>query len=180
VYPNGDIGEYFKQGNAISLFVCNSKYEGKIKSTAGVFYTKLAPRMDTVPVYGVQQTGSSTLITPGYLVDHKFYMLYLYVDFDVRIFMIDNLSIFAGVGLGVGKAHVEYDRGYETVLTEQANNDVPMGDFRLKTSIDYEITPHFDAFFRSVFNFATATDWSSSFKHYTFGAGFTYYIKERK
>ena len=106
VSPNGDIGQYYNKGVSGDLFVVAKDDNGPWRERAGLFYTKLTSRLDTVPVYAVQtgtlMGGSGTTVLPGYLVDHKFSMGYVYIDIGYRVLRVKKLSLYIGAGLDAG------------------------------------------------------------------------------
>ena len=126
----------------------------------GIFYTKLSPRLDTVPVYAIQTGGNTgTAILPGYLVNHDLGMLYLYIDIGYRIVKFKKFSLYAGAGLEGGYSKVQYDRGYESALVEQANNELKIAGYRLTANLEYKISSHFEILFEAVENRMRDHEW---------------------
>ena len=185
VNPDGDIGQFYNKGVSAELFLVLKDDDGPWRERAGIFYTKLSSRLDTVPVYAVGNNVTaaggytSTSVFPGYLVDHKFSMLYAYLDLGYRVVRVKKLSLYVGIGLTGGKSNVQYDRGYETLLQETANNDVLIAGYRLTSNLEYRINSHFEVLAEAVANRMTTTDWATKYEHNTFGIGADYYIKAR-
>ncbi len=161
--------------------------DGPWRERAGIFYTKLTSRLDTVPVYAVQSGGSlsggsgGTTVLPGYLVDREFTMGYVYIDIGYRVLRVKKFSLYVGAGIEGGISHVQYDRGYETVLQETADNDLVIAGYRLAPQTwNTELTqPFFEVLFEAVANRMTTSDWSTKYEHNTFGIGADYYFRPR-
>jgi hypothetical protein len=185
VSPNGDIGQFYNKGVSGELYVIAKDDDGPWRERAGIFYTKLKSRLDTVPVYAVQSGATlsggngGTTVLPGYLADHQFSMCYVYIDIGYRVLKVKKLSLYVGAGIEGGISHVQYARGYETLLQETADNDLTIAGYRLTTNIEYLINSHFEVLFEAVANRMTTTDWSTKYEHNTFGIGVDYYFQPR-
>ncbi len=174
--PNGDIGQFYKKNISADLYFMNGYMDGRLRIRIGVFYTKLSPRLDTVPIYGVQIGGTPYVqVVPGILVDGKLTMVYLYGDMSYRLLKIKKFALFAGLGIEGGKVHEIYYKSLETVINETANSDVLVAGFKANASIEYKISPRVDVYTQASYMNLVATDHSTNFKHTNMGVGINYY-----
>lgn len=176
--PKGDIGEYFKKNISYDIYYYIGTLNDHLRSRVGVMYAQSTSRLDTFNVYAVKGSGSSALILPGYEVYHKLGIMGLYIDEDLRIIRRRGVTIFAGLGLMVGKAHMEYDQGYESIITvSNAKVDNTIFGLRFNASVNYKISNHFEVFAAATHNALTVTDWSASYANTCYGLGLNYTIK---
>lgn len=179
--PNGDIGQFYKKNISADLYAIDGCLDGRVRIRMGLFYTKLSPRLDTVPIYGVQIGGTPNVrVVPGILVDGKLSMEYFYGDISYRIIKIKKLALFAGIGIEGGKVHESYYRVLETVINDNTNSDVLVAGYKANSSIEYNINPHFDVYFQANYIHLVATDHSTNFTHTTMGVGTNIYLATRK
>ena len=181
VSPNGDIGQFYKKNISADIYAMSGDADDRLRVRMGLFYTKLSPRLDTVPIYGVQIGGTpQTLVVPGILVDGKLSMEYMYGDISYRVIKIKKFALFAGIGIEGGKVHESYYRVLETVLTDITNSDVLVAGYKANSSIEYKINPRFDVYFQANYIHLIATDHSTNFTHTTMGVGTNVYFVTRK
>lgn len=178
--PKGDIGEYFKKNVAYDIYYYIRTLNDHLRSRVGIMYTQSTSRLDTFHVYAIKGSGSSALILPGYEVYHKLRITGLYIDEDLRIIRRYGFTIFAGLGLMVGKAHMEYDQGYEGMgMASNAKVDNTLFGLRFNASLNYKINNHFEVFAAATHNALTVTDWSASYANTCYGLGLNYTIKDK-
>lgn len=177
VNPNGEIGQHFNKAVGVSLYTTFDERKWRVR--AGIFYTRLAPPLDTVPVYLVSSVGSTSTVVPGYLVNHSMRLGYLFVDYSYRVLKVKHLNLYLGAGMMVGVAHVAYEREFEAILTENVSRDMLIGGCKAFSLLNYKINRHFDVFGEAGINLAVDKKYTS-LKHYTFGLGFAYTIKPGK
>ncbi|MCW3122553.1 MAG: hypothetical protein JWQ38_2045 [Flavipsychrobacter sp.] len=174
--PKGDIGQYFKKGASIDIYINVQSNDYKWLYRWGFFHTALSSRIDTVPVYGVM--GNTVL--PGYLVNKNFTVNYLGIDLNRLVVKTHGFSIYLGVGIIAGQSHVNYVEHIETVSNEVGDIDSWIAGLKFNAMLNYQVNKHFDVFFDVSKNFITATDYTTSYTSNKSGIGVNYYIRNRK
>jgi|GEM_PF-7067008 len=174
VSPNGDLGQYLKKSPGYGLFLYDRSEDGRWKYVVTFMHTSTTARMDTVPTYGIQQSGNSTTILPGYTTYGKFNMNYVNGCLSHRIVHYHQLSWYAGVGVLAGISHISYTRSIETVSFDKASTDSFIAGLIAGTSVDYKLNEKFLFSLDGRCNFTYTSDWSSNYTHTTIGLSAAY------
>lgn len=180
--PGGDIAPTHNNGPSYEIYYVIDEFRGHMQGRAGFFHAGLSPGLDTFHIYGVKSEidGSHTLL-PGFVAYQKLRMNCFFIDQSFRAVKVKNLELYAGIGIMVGLARMEYDRTIETVITETSGLVYDeIGGLRGNIHAAYKINGHFQAYVQAMHNAIVATDWSTSYSHNTFGLGINYFIKSRK
>ena len=182
VIPNGDIGQFFNKGIAPDLYFFDYWHEGKIRIRMGFLYTQLTSRKDTAPIYAALINGGAPPIyVPGYLVNHNLKMYYMHGDISYRLLHLHDISLFAGIGIVGGIAHDDYEKGYETIITETGKDDNKIAGFDFIANIEYKISEHFDILAEAALMKIGSTSISdnTSYLHSTISIGGNWIYLER-
>ncbi len=181
IVPNGDIGQFFNKGIAPDIYYIDYFRAGKFRTRVGFLYSKLSSRKDTVPQYMVQVGGfnPNPVYIPGYLVNRDFSMMYLHGDVSYRFLHINKFSVFGGLGIVMGKSHVVYYRGFETVIEEEGNVDTIIEGLCFVADVEYQLSKHFDILAEGALNKISSSDLTTSYGHSAFSLGVNWVFFDR-
>ncbi|HVW99387.1 MAG TPA: hypothetical protein VHA52_02960 [Candidatus Babeliaceae bacterium] len=174
ILPKGDMGEYFKGGPGIGVYMRN-RISDKFKATTAVTFATLKPRVDTILDYAVEQ-GTKPTIYPGYTAFKN--AMSIDGDFDVRYrFMhAGRWSVFAGVGFF-------FNLYYET-LTEYMEpeampstgiNGVETIGWSMCADIEYRASERLNFIFDWRYNAALYCSGGGNYSHAIIGINIAYF-----
>ncbi len=174
--PNGDLGAYYNSGISTHGFIVKNKLDGEVRVRFGLLYAKLSPKVDTLSQYEVDGSGSSTLIYPGYVVNHSLTIYEILTDLSYRVIHKNNLSYYAGFGYGGGLAKESYFKAIETRPDDNGEQGYLIFGLGVNTSLEYKLNEKLDVFCEGKYMYNLRLEGSYNYTYYTIGVGINFFI----
>jgi hypothetical protein len=180
VKPRNGFAMEFKSAPSYELYLqIRSKHgNGPFSTRIGFFYTDTKPRLDTIPTYMVKVSYPDKLF-PGYVVYHKMDLKGIYIDYAYSLICYNRLRLDLGLGLMGGISHVEYSRGYATLVAEEGNVADYIVGLRPRVNIGYQLIKYLEIYAEYMDNIVTSTDWGTQYSSHNFGLGLNFTFNPR-
>jgi hypothetical protein len=170
--PRNSFGMDFSNAPSYEMYLqFRSRHgSGPLSGRVGFFYTDTKPRLDTIPSY-LAQIGSPDKLFPGYIAYHKMNLKGIFIDYAYSLLCYQRLRLDLGLGLMGGISHIEYSRGYATMLNENGTIEDKIVGLRPRINLGYQVIKYLEVYAEYMDNIVTTSDWSTQYSSHNFGIG---------
>jgi hypothetical protein len=140
--PLGELGMIFERQIGFGITYQNAFDDGR---RAGVDFSffKMRPRMDEFPIVGTVTSGNSTFVSLGTQSFQRYNLFFFDAYYDWAILERDKFQFYAGGGINIGAASVEYESDSPTISSESYSGGGSIGGLFLRLGYDYYLTDQF-------------------------------------